>query len=191
MVRQRSLRRQRSRLSTVSVAKPRDALRANRTVRCLWLRANRTVRRRRSLRKLHFGAETTQSLVKAFTEIAAKDPRAAASILHIGLTTFLQYCGFRESGAIEEKECPTNNVKATRELHEFLEEWDKNGLSPVQRAKFGADPLDIQSIKKAAKEMLEQQKRKQKEADAAYKAAKAAYKKNKSIHVKEVKKLYV
>ena len=148
MVRQRSLRRRRS------------------------LRRGRSLRRRRSLRrtKCRFGAEQP-SLVKAFVEIAIKNPQAVVPVLELGLTALLDKCGI-DPGKID-KDCPD-----TKELREFLKEWgEKGGLSPVVRsAKFGVvDLLNIYANNKAAMDRQKLQEKKQKKADAAYKADKTDY----------------
>lgn len=144
--------------------------------------------RRRSERSLRasyrFGAEEKdkdQSLISAFVEIVKINPRAAASILHLGVTTFFNECGIKEPGAIENKECAGNNVQATRELREFLNNWDPaKGPGPVPKSvKFGVVVpsylLDMREAERAAKKKLAADRERQKKAKEAYKKEKEAY----------------
>lgn len=94
--------------------------------------------RARSLRTrkhLSFGAKDDKSLLGDFIALAGKDPKAAAAVLHMGVTTFLQNCDIKEFGAIDK--CSDNNIKATRELHEFLKSWDPNDPHALKPNKFG------------------------------------------------------
>jgi len=169
MVRRRSLRRRSIKKSLRSRRRDRAcnsydlrSRRRNRACTSYDLRSRRLrtlFGRKRSLRASYrFGAEQKEeSLISAFVEIVKKDPKAAASILHLGVTTFLNECGIKEPGAIENEECAGNNVQATRELREFLDNWNPaKGPGPVPKSvKFGVVVpsylLDMREARRVAK----------------------------------------
>jgi len=209
MVRRRSLRRRSIKKSLRSRRRDRAcnsydlrSRRRNRACTSYDLRSRRLrtlFGRKRSLRASYrFGAEQKEeSLISAFVEIVKKDPKAAASILHLGVTTFLNECGIKEPGAIENEECAGNNVQATRELREFLDNWNPaKGPGPVPKSvpksvKFGVYPLDMSAIISEAMRELAKLEKRQEKADKEHEEQKQNYEEKKRKIIQNLKVLKV